>query len=54
MKFAPIILASKSHLSAQAAAGLPSGGMQLSLFFGCFFSHAGFSHCYLAAATLAP
>jgi len=45
VEFARIIFAIKNHLSAKAAAGLPSGEMQLSLFFGCFFSHAGFYTC---------
>jgi len=48
-----MIFAIKNHLSAKEAAGLPSDEMQLSLFFGCFFSHAGFSPCYLAGYSLA-
>jgi hypothetical protein len=48
-----MIFAIKNHLSAKEAAGLPSDEMQLSLFFGCFFSDAGFYPCHIAGSSLA-
>jgi len=53
VEFARTIFAAQMILNCKAAAGLPAGEMQLSLFFCCFFSHAGFYPCHLAGSSLA-